>query len=85
MAKYLVLRMESITPAGTVRNRNSNHFPMIVETHSVHSEQILEQALDSINEGYRTEYEYLIVLLTDNAKVVSRKPKREYVTVVRDF
>lgn len=87
MPKYLVCRLEAIRPAGTMRS--SNHFPLIVTLPRLHgieysAEEILEKALDSINEGYRPNYEYIVMPIVD-AKVVAVKPRRDYLLEVRDF
>lgn len=84
MYKYLVCRLDAIRPAGTIRN--SNHFPMVVKSNYPRTvEQILDKALDSISDGYRPNYEYLIVSLDDSKVIRLRPPKPQFEYEIRDF
>lgn len=91
MYKYLVVRQSCLYNKNDglrQRMQHTEYWPMIVEMPlgTYHTpEEVVRVALDSINEGYRPNYEYVVVLM-NSAKIVSfRKPEPEYITNVRNF
>ena len=91
MAKFLVLREGMLRKEGYgPKVASSDFFPMIIEAELNCDygmplyEYVLERALDSISEGYRSNYKYVIVPMHD-AVVLKRRPVQQYEYIGEPF